>query len=161
MYSCLTCFANLYQEHVTSISSLIISMSPQPSVTTLCTKEASKPSHIVTFYYISLFADLAFPAHVAAYTGDLAHLRMLVENGIVNINERDDKGSTPAHKGRVHPMNYAQGSHFVMVCCCIVEAIFTHILQGYFTSTGAILQLEDDNNHNKAVQNTTHCLSTM
>ena len=24
---------------------------------------------------------------------------MLVENGIVNINERDDKGSTPAHKG--------------------------------------------------------------
>ena len=24
---------------------------------------------------------------------------MLVENGVVNINERDDKGSTPAHKG--------------------------------------------------------------
>lgn len=43
--------------------------------------------------------DLAFPAHVAAFSGDLDHLRMLVENGIVNINERDDKGSTPAHKG--------------------------------------------------------------
>ena len=42
--------------------------------------------------------NLAFPAHVAAYTGDLSHLRMLIENGIVNINERDDKGSTPAHK---------------------------------------------------------------
>jgi ankyrin repeat domain-containing protein 42 len=42
--------------------------------------------------------NLAFPAHVAAYTGDLPHLRMLVENGIVNINERDEKGSTPAHK---------------------------------------------------------------
>ena len=48
------------------------------------------------YNYVS---DLAFPAHVASYTGDLSHLRMLVENGIVNINERDDKGSTPAHKG--------------------------------------------------------------
>ena len=27
-------------------------------------------------------------------------LRMLIENGVVNINERDDKGSTPAHKGQ-------------------------------------------------------------
>jgi len=42
---------------------------------------------------------MAFPAHVAAYGGDLEHLRMLVDNHIVNINERDDKGSTPAHKG--------------------------------------------------------------
>lgn len=42
--------------------------------------------------------NLAFPAHVAAYNGDLTHLKMLIENGIVNINERDDKGSTPAHK---------------------------------------------------------------
>jgi len=43
--------------------------------------------------------DMAFPAHVAAYVGDLEHLRMLVDNQIVNVNERDDKGSTPAHKG--------------------------------------------------------------
>ncbi|XP_064615076.1 ankyrin repeat domain-containing protein 42-like [Liolophura sinensis] len=42
--------------------------------------------------------NLSFPAHVAAYSGDLEHLRMLVENGVVNINERDEKGSTPAHK---------------------------------------------------------------
>ncbi|KAI8770636.1 ankyrin repeat domain-containing protein 42 isoform X1 [Biomphalaria glabrata] len=42
--------------------------------------------------------NLSFPAHVAAYNGDLNHLRMLVENGVVNINERDDKGSTLAHK---------------------------------------------------------------
>ena len=48
---------------------------------------------------ICKFSDLAFPAHVAAFSGDLDHLRMLVENGVVNINERDDKGSTPAHKG--------------------------------------------------------------
>jgi len=42
---------------------------------------------------------MSFPAHVAAYVGDIEHLRMLVDNQIVNINERDDKGSTPAHKG--------------------------------------------------------------
>ncbi len=51
-------------------------------------------------HLFSNILDLAFPAHVAAYSGDLAHLRMLVDNGIVNINERDDKGSTPAHKGK-------------------------------------------------------------
>ena len=44
--------------------------------------------------------DLSFPAHVAAFNNDLDHLRMLVENGVVNINERDDKGSTLAHKGK-------------------------------------------------------------
>ncbi|KAK6194561.1 hypothetical protein SNE40_000176 [Patella caerulea] len=40
----------------------------------------------------------AFPAHVAAYAGDLDQLKTLVENGVVNINEKDTKGSTPAHK---------------------------------------------------------------
>ncbi|XP_060580276.1 ankyrin repeat domain-containing protein 42-like isoform X2 [Ruditapes philippinarum] len=54
--------------------------------------------------------NLAFPAHVAAFSGDLDHLRMLVENGVVNINERDDKGSTPAHKaagqGHVHVLQW-------------------------------------------------------
>ena len=54
--------------------------------------------------YVVCVVDLSFPAHVAAYTGDLTHLRMLVENGIVNINERDDKGSTPAHKGTHHSL---------------------------------------------------------
>ncbi|CAH2225675.1 ankyrin repeat domain-containing 42 isoform X1 [Pelobates cultripes] len=42
--------------------------------------------------------NLAFPAHVAAFTGDLVTLRKLVESGIININERDDKGATPLHK---------------------------------------------------------------
>eukprot|EP00079_Xenopus_tropicalis_P015070 XP_004912248.1 PREDICTED: ankyrin repeat domain-containing protein 42 isoform X2 [Xenopus tropicalis] len=42
--------------------------------------------------------DLAFPAHVAAFKGDLVTLRKLVESGIININERDDKGATPLHK---------------------------------------------------------------
>ncbi|KAE8627845.1 hypothetical protein XENTR_v10007182 [Xenopus tropicalis] len=42
--------------------------------------------------------NLAFPAHVAAFKGDLVTLRKLVESGIININERDDKGATPLHK---------------------------------------------------------------
>ncbi|XP_067670309.1 ankyrin repeat domain-containing protein 42-like [Haliotis asinina] len=54
--------------------------------------------------------NLAFPAHVAASNGDLDHVRMLVENGVVNINERDDKGSTPAHKaagqGHIHVLQW-------------------------------------------------------
>lgn len=48
-------------------------------------------------FFFSL--DLAFPAHVAAYNGDLAQLKMLIETGVVSVNERDDKGSVPAHKG--------------------------------------------------------------
>lgn len=42
--------------------------------------------------------DLAFPAHVAAYNGDLEHVKLLVEQGVVNINERDERGATLAHK---------------------------------------------------------------
>lgn len=56
--------------------------------------------HVGYFYtcgYVS--SDLAFPAHVAAYNGDLAQLKMLIETGVVSVNERDDKGSTPSHKG--------------------------------------------------------------
>ncbi len=41
---------------------------------------------------------MAFPAHVAAFNGDLDHIKLLVEQGVININERDDKGSTCAHK---------------------------------------------------------------
>jgi ankyrin repeat domain-containing protein 42 len=28
----------------------------------------------------------------------LNHLKLLVEQGVINVNERDDKGCTPAHK---------------------------------------------------------------
>ncbi|XP_062908914.1 ankyrin repeat domain-containing protein 42-like isoform X1 [Mobula hypostoma] len=42
--------------------------------------------------------NLAFPAHVSAFKGDLEALRQLVESGVININERDNKGSTPMHK---------------------------------------------------------------
>ncbi|XP_027704148.1 ankyrin repeat domain-containing protein 42 isoform X4 [Vombatus ursinus] len=42
--------------------------------------------------------DLTFPGHVAAYKGDLEMLKKLVENGIININERDDNESTLLHR---------------------------------------------------------------
>ncbi|XP_075402492.1 ankyrin repeat domain-containing protein 42 isoform X3 [Tenrec ecaudatus] len=41
---------------------------------------------------------LAFPGHVAAYKGDLETLKELIEDGIININERDHNGSTLMHK---------------------------------------------------------------
>ncbi|XP_053416136.1 ankyrin repeat domain-containing protein 42 isoform X2 [Nycticebus coucang] len=41
---------------------------------------------------------LAFPGHVAAFKGDLEMLKKLVEDGVININERADNGSTPMHK---------------------------------------------------------------
>ena len=51
---------------------------------------------------------MAFPAHVAAFNGDLDHIKLLVEQGVININERDDKGSTIAHKG-----NHSITSHSI------------------------------------------------
>ncbi|XP_042542638.1 ankyrin repeat domain-containing protein 42 [Dipodomys spectabilis] len=42
--------------------------------------------------------SLAFPGHVAAFKGDLAMLKKLLEDGVINFNERDDNGSTPMHK---------------------------------------------------------------
>ncbi|XP_068002198.1 ankyrin repeat domain-containing protein 42 [Melanerpes formicivorus] len=41
---------------------------------------------------------LAFPAHGAAFKGDLLALRRLVRSGAININERDDEGSALLHK---------------------------------------------------------------
>ncbi|XP_035185421.1 ankyrin repeat domain-containing protein 42 isoform X3 [Oxyura jamaicensis] len=53
---------------------------------------------------------LAFPAHSAAFKGDLLVLRRLVKSGVININERDDKGSTLMHKaaaqGHVHCLQW-------------------------------------------------------
>ncbi|KAH3821267.1 hypothetical protein DPMN_123030 [Dreissena polymorpha] len=42
--------------------------------------------------------DLGYPAHLAAFSGDLEHLASLIEKGVSNINEQDDKGSTSAYK---------------------------------------------------------------
>ncbi|XP_040514578.1 ankyrin repeat domain-containing protein 42 isoform X1 [Gallus gallus] len=53
---------------------------------------------------------LAFPAHDAAFRGDLLVLRRLVRCGVININERDDKGSTLMHKaagqGHIHCLQW-------------------------------------------------------
>ncbi|NXI46934.1 ANR42 protein, partial [Galbula dea] len=53
---------------------------------------------------------LAFPAHAAALQGDLSVLRGLVGSGVVNVNERDEKGSTLLHKaaaqGHVHCLQW-------------------------------------------------------
>lgn len=53
---------------------------------------------LVTLPFISV-SDLGYPAHLAAYAGDLEHLKSLIEKGVSNINEQDEKGSTVAHKG--------------------------------------------------------------
>ncbi|KAG9332993.1 hypothetical protein JZ751_013948 [Albula glossodonta] len=56
--------------------------------------------------------SVAFPAHGAAFCGDLDALRKLVESGVINVNERDDKGSTPMHKaagqGHLSCLQFAQ-----------------------------------------------------
>ncbi|NXC51194.1 ANR42 protein, partial [Penelope pileata] len=53
---------------------------------------------------------LAFPAHDAACKGDLLALRKLVKSGVININERDDLGSTLMHKaagqGHIHCLQW-------------------------------------------------------
>ncbi|XP_077197472.1 ankyrin repeat domain-containing protein 42 isoform X2 [Paroedura picta] len=42
--------------------------------------------------------NLRFPGHDAAFRGDFDTIRSLLENRVININERDDKGSTLLHK---------------------------------------------------------------
>lgn len=38
---------------------------------------------------------------MAAFKGDLEMLKKLIEDGVININERDNNGSTPMHKGEL------------------------------------------------------------
>ena len=57
----------------------------------------SKEKSIINKIEYSILG-LAFPAHVAAYNGDFEHVKLLVEQGVVNINERDERGATMAHK---------------------------------------------------------------
>ncbi|VEL07157.1 unnamed protein product [Protopolystoma xenopodis] len=53
---------------------------------------------------------VGFPAHDAAFKGDLNQLRVLIENGVVKVNERDEYGSTPLHKVRqITSLNLAAG----------------------------------------------------
>ncbi|XP_032075597.1 ankyrin repeat domain-containing protein 42 [Thamnophis elegans] len=54
--------------------------------------------------------NVSFPGHDAAFRGDLDTLRMLLENKIINVNERDDRGSTLLHKaagqGHLHILEW-------------------------------------------------------
>ena len=50
---------------------------------------------------LTFYSDLAFPGHVAAFKGDLEMLKKLIGDGVINLNERDDNGSTPMHKGEL------------------------------------------------------------
>ncbi len=47
---------------------------------------------------------------MAAFNGDLDHIKLLVDQGVININERDDKGSTIGHKaagqGHIHILQW-------------------------------------------------------
>ncbi|THD19696.1 Ankyrin repeat domain-containing protein 42 [Fasciola hepatica] len=47
---------------------------------------------------VDVFEQTAFPAHSAAYSGDLPHLQRLIEGGVIKIDERDEQGCTPLHK---------------------------------------------------------------
>ena len=38
---------------------------------------------------------------MAAFKGDLEMLKKLIEDGVININERDNNGSTLMHKGKL------------------------------------------------------------
>lgn len=58
-----------------------------------------------------LFIALAFPGHVAAFKGDLEMLKKLIEDGVININERDNNGSTPMHKGELWVLLHFQFWH--------------------------------------------------
>ncbi|XP_070800140.1 ankyrin repeat domain-containing protein 42 [Pituophis catenifer annectens] len=54
--------------------------------------------------------NLSFPGHDSAFRGDLDTLRMLLENKIISVNERDDRGSTLLHKaagqGHLHILEW-------------------------------------------------------
>ncbi|CAL8078244.1 unnamed protein product [Calicophoron daubneyi] len=47
---------------------------------------------------MSEFAKHAFPAHMAAYTGNLTELQGLINSGTIKIDERDEQGATALHK---------------------------------------------------------------
>ena len=79
----------------------------------------------------SFSLDLTFPAHVAAYKGDLAYLQMLVETGVVSINERDDKGATPAHKGNGFLLMWIYKTDLLYVCLFVAKKVYIKI-ETYF-----------------------------
>ena len=56
---------------------------------------------LIDTFLIVMATDIAYPAHAAASQGNAEVLQMLVERGSVGVNDRNEKGATPAHKGRL------------------------------------------------------------
>ena len=76
--------------------------------------------------------SLAFPAHIAAANDDLNQLRELIENGVVNINERDEHGATLLHKGL----------HFFYYEIKYISKGIIHTLLNLYTSAGFYLYIQ-------------------
>lgn len=61
----------------------------------------SKHVALMIYYVMHLLSLSAgeFPAHAAVREGNLQLLSMLIKEGHCGINDKDQNGSTPAHKG--------------------------------------------------------------
>lgn len=53
-------------------------------------------------YLKKYLLDDEYPAHLAAYNGNLQLLSMLISEGHCHINQSDPLGCSPAHKGHQH-----------------------------------------------------------
>lgn len=53
-------------------------------------------------YFKKYLLDDEYPAHLAAYNGNLQLLSMLISEGHCHINQSDPLGCSPAHKGHQH-----------------------------------------------------------
>ena len=64
-----------------------------------------------------------FPAHTAAREGNVQLLSMLIKEGHCGINDKDQQGATPAHKGELVTMLAKQviitvWDQYCCCCCC-------------------------------------------
>ena len=58
-----------------------------------------KKMFLIIFFFCNFFVDDEYPAHLAAYNGNLQLLSMLISEGHCHINQTDPLGCSPVHKG--------------------------------------------------------------